>query len=280
MEIKFTKMQAFGNDYVYIDAINQIINDPNELSRKMSDRHFGIGSDGIVMLCPSDVADFRMRMFNPDGSEGEMCGNALRSVSKFAYVKGHTDKTDLVIETLGGLKYVTLFVENGEVVNIKADIGEPGLLSSQVPVATDKERFMDQTIKILDKEFKASSLSWGNPHTVIFVDDTDSFDVCKYGPAIEFATDIFPKKTNVTFAQVVNKDYIKIREWERGTGETIGCGTGCCTAAVYGNLLGMTSKHVTVEQIGGNLMVDWEDDGKVRMTGPSHVVYNGVYYLN
>lgn len=278
MEIKFTKMQAYGNDYVYVDAISQKIDNPNDLAKKVSDRHFGIGSDGLVMLCPSEVGDFRMRMFNPDGTEGEMCGNALRSVSKFAYYLGYTKKEELTIETLGGMQHVFLTVENGEVVNITANIGKPRLLSSDVPVATDVMKFCNQPIEILDKTFMASSLSWGNPHTVIFVDDTDSFEVSKYGPAIECATNYFPNKTNVTFAQVVDENNIKIREWERGTGETIGCGTGCCTAVVYANILGLAGRNVDVEQIGGTLHVDWDEDDRVRMTGPSHVVYNGVYY--
>ena len=279
MDIKFTKMQAYGNDYVYVDAINQRIDDPNALALKISDRHFAVGSDGLVMLCEATVpeADFRMRMFNPDGSEGEMCGNALRSVSMFAYYYGFTKKEDLVMETLGGLQYVKLHVENGEVINITADIGCPRLKAAEVPVNTKLQEFINEEIKIADKTFRASSLSWGNPHTVIFVDDTDSFDVHKYGPLIEHATDIFPKKTNVTFAKVIDDKNIKMREWERGTGETIGCGTGCCTAAVYASILGLAGKHVDVEQIGGKLHVDWDDDGHVRMTGPSHVVFEGVY---
>lgn len=277
MEVKFTKMQAYGNDYVYVDAIHQQIDNPNDLARKVSNRHFGIGSDGLVMICPSDTADFRMRMFNPDGSEGEMCGNALRSLSKFVYFHGLTDKTELVIETLGGMQHVTLIVEQGEVTNISANIGRPVLDAKKVPVNTKLEQFINQEIHILDRTFLASSISWGNPHTVIFMDNVADFQVEKYGPAIETATDIFPKKTNVTFAQIVNESYIKIREWERGTGETIGCGTGCCSAVVTGNLLGKCGRHVDVEQIGGILHVDFEEDDKVRMTGPSHVVYEGVY---
>lgn len=277
MEVKFTKMQAYGNDYVYVDAIHQQIDNPNDLARKVSNRHFGIGSDGLVMICPSDTADFRMRMFNPDGSEGEMCGNALRSLSKFVFFHGLTDKTELVIETLGGMQHVTLIVEQGEVTNISANIGRPVLDAKKVPVNTKLEQFINQEIHILDRTFLASSISWGNPHTVIFMDNVADFQVEKYGPAIETATDIFPKKTNVTFAQIVNESYIKIREWERGTGETIGCGTGCCSAVVTGNLLGKCGRHVDVEQIGGILHVDFEEDDKVRMTGPSHVVYEGVY---
>jgi len=279
MEIKFTKMQAYGNDYVYINAIDQNIENPNELSKKMSNRHFGIGSDGIVLICKSDVCDFRMRMFNPDGTEGEMCGNALRSLSKFVYYHKLTDKTHLTIETLGGNQVVDLTVENGEVTNISACIGKPVFDAKKIPVKSGKEDFYNTPVEVLDKTFYMSSLSWGNPHTVMFVDDVDNLEVGKYGPAIENMTELFPNRTNVTFAQVVSETDIKIREWERGTGETIGCGTGCCTAAVFGNLLGKTNKKVTVHQIGGPLIFEWDEEGKVHMTGPSYVVYEGVFYL-
>lgn len=274
MKIKFTKMQAYGNDYVYIDAINQKIEKPNELAKYVSDRHFAIGSDGMVMICPSEVADFRMRMFNPDGTEGEMCGNALRSMSKYVYDHKFTDKTKLTIETLGGIQHVELFIKDGVAVNIKANIGEPRLSTKVIPVNTELEEFIEQPVQILDRVFKISALSWGNPHCVIFLDDVDNFDVEKYGKAIEYKTDIFPNKTNVTFAKVVNKNYIKIREWERGTGETIGCGTGCCTATVFGVITGRTERKVSVEQIGGNLDVEWnEKTNNVLMKGPSHTVF-------
>lgn len=277
MKLKFTKMQAYGNDYVYINTLNQIIENPSELAKKVSNRHFGIGSDGLVLICPSQCCDFRMRMFNPDGTEGEMCGNALRSLSKFVYYHGLTEKTELTIETLGGNQHVVLTVEEGEVVNISADIGVPRLQPAQIPAVGEGRMFLEHTIRVLDQEFKASALSWGNPHTVIFVEDTDSFEVEKYGPAIENLTSVFPKKTNVTFAQVVSPGYIKIREWERGTGETIGCGTGCCTAAVFANILGKCGRKVAVEQIGGILQVEWAENDHVHMTGPSHVVFEGEY---
>ena len=277
-KIKFTKMQAFGNDYVYVNAIEQTIDNPNDLAIKVSNRHFGIGSDGLVLICSSKMCDFRMRMFNPDGTEGEMCGNALRSLSKFVYYHHLTDKTELTIETLGGIKHVQLHVNEGEVVNISADIGKPRFLPQEIPVAAQGKEFMEQPIQVLDRTFMVSSLSWGNPHTVTFVENVDDFPVEKYGPAMEHLTEIFPKKTNVTFAQVVSKDYIKIREWERGTGETIGCGTGCCTAAVFAHLLGKCDRIVTVEQIGGPLHVEWDAADCVHMTGPSYVVYEGEYF--
>ncbi len=277
-KIRFTKMQAFGNDYVYIDATEKVPENLNQLARRMCDRHFGIGSDGIVLLCSSDKCDFRMRIFNPDGTEAEMCGNALRSVSKFAYFHRLTDKTRLTVETLGGEKLVYLHVEDGEVVNISASIGKPELDPEPIPVGTEKKQFLDQPLLAGDRTFRASSLSWGNPHTVLQVEDTEDIDVEKYGPVVENMA-CFPERTNVTFAQPVDDSHIRIREWERGTGETLGCGTGCCSAVVVFNLLGLCGRTVDVEQPGGVLHVQWDEEGIVHMTGPSHVVYEGEFYL-
>lgn len=271
---RFTKMQAYGNDYVYIDAINQKIDNVNELAKYISNRHFGVGSDGLVLICKSDVADFRMRMFNPDGTEGEMCGNALRSLSKYVYDHKMTDKEELTIETLGGIQHVKLTVENGQAVNIEANIGKPVLDTRKIPVNTDLPEFIEQEVKILDKTFKITAISWGNPHCVMFIDDVDDFDVAKYGKAIEYKTDLFPNKTNVTFAQVIDRNTIKIREWERGTGETIGCGTGCCTATVAAVLTGKCDRKVNVHQIGGILETNWDEEtGTMFMKGPSHTVF-------
>ena len=272
--MKFTKMQAYGNDYVYIDAIHQKLNNLSELAKFVSNRHFAIGSDGMVLICPSEVADFRMRMFNPDGTEGEMCGNALRSMSKYVYDHKFTTKTNLTIETLGGIQHVELFVENGQAVNIKANIGNPILDTKKIPVNTNLKEFIEQPVKILDKEFKISAVSWGNPHCVMFVPDVNNLDVEKYGREIEHKTDLFPNKTNVTFAQVINSNYIKIREWERGTGETIGCGTGCCTAVTVSVITGRTNRKVEVEQIGGILEIEWDKEtGNMFMKGPSYTVF-------
>lgn len=271
--MRFTKMQAYGNDYVYIDAINQKLTNLNELAKFVSDRHFGIGSDGMVLICPSSIADFRMRMFNPDGTEAEMCGNALRSVGKYVYDHKLTNKTNLTIETLGGIKNLELTITNDKVSNIRANISKPIFDPQLIPVNTNKETFIMEEVEILDQKFKMSSLSWGNPHTVIFVNDVASFDVAKYGPAIECETNIFPKKTNVTFAQIVSRDYIKIREWERGTGETIGCGTGCSTAVVIASMLNLTERKCQVEQIGGILEIEYAQNNELFMKGPSHFVF-------
>lgn len=279
-EIKFTKMQAYGNDYVYINTFTQPVENPNELAKELSNRRFGIGSDGLVLICPSETCDFRMRMFNPDGTEGEMCGNALRSVSKYVYDRKMTDKTRFCVETLGGIQHIT--IEKGEdhtAKNITADIGYPVFDTKKIPVAVESGEFVNQKVHIIDRDFYMSSLSWGNPHTVMFInDDLSEFDVEKYGRAIENDTDLFPRKTNVTFAVIVDRNNISIREWERGTGETIGCGTGCCTAAVFANRAGMCDRNISVKQIGGTLTVNIAQDGRTSMTGPSNIMFDGVYY--
>lgn len=272
--MRFTKMQAYGNDYVYIDAINQKLPNLSLLAKYVSDRHFAIGSDGMVLICPSDVADFRMRIFNPDGTEGEMCGNAVRSVGKYVYDHRLTDKTEVMIETLGGIKHLTLFVKDGHAVNIKADIGSPVLDTEIIPVVTKLKEFVEVPVKVDDITLNITAVSWGNPHCVAFIDNVDSFDVHRYGPVLENMTELFPNRTNVTFAQLVDRDNIKIREWERGTGETIGCGTGCCTAVTAGVVTGRCNRHVLVEQIGGTLDINWnEEDGHMYMTGVSNTVF-------
>ena len=274
--MKFTKMQAFGNDYVYIDAIHQNITNLPELARFVSDRHFAIGSDGMVLICPSDKGDFRMRMFNPDGSEGEMCGNALRSVGKYVYDHKLTDKTELVIETLGGMQHLNLTVTDGLVSNIRADIGEPRLNTKVIPVNTNLDQFVEQPVEVLDKTFHITAVSWGNPHCAMFVDSVADLDVERYGKTIEHMTSLFPNKTNVTFAEFVKRDYIKIREWERGTGETLACGTGTCATAVACILNGKTEDEVTVKLLGGELIIRWDRDANIiYMTGPAKVVFDG-----
>ena len=272
--MKFTKMHGIGNDYVYVNCFEESIKNPAEVSKFVSDRHFAIGSDGMVLICPSEKGDFRMRMFNPDGTEGEMCGNALRSVGKYVYDHRLTDKTDLVIETLGGMQHLTLSVTDGLVSNIRGDIGEPRLSTAVIPVVTELPEFVEQPVQVLDRTFHITAVSWGNPHCAMYVDSVADLDVEGYGKTIEHMTSIFPNKTNVTFVEFVRKDYIKIREWERGTGETIGCGTGCATAVVAGVLTGRTDRKVTVEQIGGPLFIEWDEKtNHLFMTGPSHTVF-------
>ena len=272
--MRFTKMQAFGNDYVYIDAIHQELKNLPELARFVSDRHFAIGSDGMVLICPSEKGDFRMRMFNPDGTEAEMPPVVPPSVGKYVYDHRLTDKTDLVIETLGGMQHLTLTVTDGLVSNIRADIGEPRLSTAVIPVVTELPEFVEQPVQVLDRTFHITAVSWGNPHCAMYVDSVADLDVEGYGKTIEHMTSIFPNKTNVTFTEFVSRDYLKIREWERGTGETIGCGTGCATAVVTAILTGKCDRKVTVEQIGGPLLIEWDEKtNHLFMTGPSHTVF-------
>ena len=272
--MKFTKMQGLGNDYIYINAFEERVDDPPALARRLSDRHFGVGGDGLVLIAPSDKADFRMVMYNADGSRGAMCGNASRCVGKYVYDHKLTDKTELVIETLGGMQHLNLTVTDGLVSNIRADIGEPRLNTKVIPVNTNLDQFVEQPVEVLDKTFHITAVSWGNPHCAMFVDSVADLDVERYGKTIEHMTSLFPNKTNVTFAEFVKRDYIKIREWERGTGETIGCGTGCSTAVVAGVLTGRTDRKVTVEQIGGPLLIEWDEKtNHLFMTGPSHTVF-------
>ena len=280
MKIPFTKMEAYGNDYVYVNVAGLPDLNWNEVAIQISDRHFGVGGDGLVLICPSDVADFKMRIFDPDGTEAEMCGNAVRSVAMFVYYHKLTDKTDLKIETLGGIKNLYLTVEDGEVTNIEAEIGEPIFTPASIPVDVETEEFFNESVKVNVNgrimNVKMSSLSWGNPHTVIFTDDLETLDIENVGPAIE-THPLFTKRTNVTFARVIDRKNLQIREWERGCGETIGCGTGCCTALVFANRLGLCDREATVMQIGGPLEVKWDENGLVHMKGPSHVVFEGEY---
>ena len=280
MKIPFTKMEAYGNDYVYVNVAGLPDMNWNEVAIQISDRHFGVGGDGLVLICPSDKADFKMRIFDPDGTEAEMCGNAVRSVAMFVYYHKLTDKTELKIETLGGIKNLYLTVEDGEVTNIEAEIGEPIFTPASIPVDVETEEFFNESVKVNVNgrimNVKMSSLSWGNPHTVIFTDDLETLDIENVGPAIE-THPLFTKRTNVTFARVIDRKNLQIREWERGCGETIGCGTGCCTALVFANRLGLCDREATVMQIGGPLEVKWDENGLVHMKGPSHVVFEGEY---
>lgn len=270
----FTKMQAYGNDYIYINMINKEMGNLKKLVKVLTNRHFGIGSDGLVLISSSLDADFKMRIFNPDGSEAEMCGNAIRSVGKYVYEKGLTSKEKIKIETLGGIKELELIISKGKVINIKANIGIPIIDSRSIPVKSLKKEFIQEEVKVLDRIFYLSSINLGNPHTVVFVDDVDNFDVLKYGKAIE-NLDIFPKRTNVTFVEVINEEFIKIREWERGTGETLACGTGSCSAVVIGNILKKLKRRVKVKQIGGIIDIEWDKNGDLYMLGPSKIVFEG-----
>lgn len=250
--IRFTKMHGLGNDYVYMDAIHQTIENESSLAQFVSNRHFGIGSDGLILICKSDIADFKMRMFNADGSEAEMCGNGIRCVGKFVYDKGLTNNTTVTIETLAGIKTLELKVKEGKVQTVKVDMGEPILAPEEIPVMAIEKPVQNLKVKALDKEFKLSCVSMGNPHTITIVEDTSEFEVEKYGKILEIAS-VFPNKTNVEFVQIVDKQHIKMRVWERGAGETLACGTGACATAVACHLNGLTNRQVTIELLRRNL---------------------------
>lgn len=273
--IKFTKMEGLGNDYVYIDAINQKIENRPELARFVSNRNFGIGSDGLILIEKSEVADFKMTMFNSDGSQAEMCGNGIRCVAKFVYDKGMTDKTTLKIETLAGIKKLELNVEDGKVKTVRVDMGEPILEAEKIPVISTEKPVKNLILKAQDKEFRFTCVSMGNPHAITIVDDTESFDVKKYGEELE-VNEAFPRRANVEFVQIVDKNTIKMRVWERGAGETLACGTGACATAVACNLNGLTDREVTIKLLGGDLKIEWNaENNHVYMTGPATTVFEG-----
>ena len=296
--MKFTKMHGLGNDYIYVDCMKIYLDDPSKLSKWLSDRHFGIGSDGLVLIMPSDIADFRMRMFNCDGSEAEMCGNASRCIGKYVYDSGLTDKTTITLETLAGIKTLVLTVEEGRVVLVTVDMGEPVLKPDEIPVICPKDvqlpkvvhipkktalpdnlcsqnLFLSQPVTVRDRIFSVTCVSMGNPHAVSFVEDVDGFPLEVYGPLIE-AHEFFPNKMNSEFVQVLDRKTLKMRVWERGAGETLACGTGACAVTVSSVLSGLCERKVTVKLLGGDLTVEWdENDNHVYMTGPAVKVFDG-----
>ncbi len=274
--IKFTKMQGLGNDYVYMDAIHQKLENESSLAQFVSNRHFGIGSDGLILICKSDIADFKMRMFNSDGSEAEMCGNGIRCVGKFVYDKGLTDKTTVTIETLAGIKTLELNTKDGKVETVKVDMGEPILTPKEIPVISDEEPVKNLMLEAEGRKFKITCVSMGNPHAITEVEDTEKFDVEKYGKVLE-VDKAFPNKTNVEFIQIVDKNHVKMRVWERGAGETLACGTGACATAVACYLNGKTDRNVEVELLGGKLYIEWnEENNHIYMTGPAVTVFEGM----
>ena len=277
--IKFTKMHGLGNDYVYIDCTaksGQKIQNESDLAKFVSDRHFGIGSDGLILICDSNVADFQMRMFNYDGTQAEMCGNGIRCVGKFVYDKGLTDKNIITVETLAGIKTLKMDTKDGKVESVRVDMGEPILDPKKIPVISDEDVVKSLTLNIENRNFKFTCVSMGNPHAITIVDNVKDFDIEKYGKLIEH-DEHFPKRINVEFIELTDKNNIKMRVWERGAGETLACGTGACASVVACNLNGYTDKNVTVELLGGNLNIEWSnEDNHVYMTGPATTVFEGV----
>ena len=276
--LNFTKMHGLGNDYVYIDAINQKVENRSELAKFVSNRHFGIGSDGLILICPSDKADFRMQMFNSDGTEAEMCGNGVRCVGKFVYDKGLTQKETIKIETLAGIKTLKMTIENQKMKLAEVDMGEPILEAKEIPVISKENLVKNLTLKAEDRDFKFTCVSMGNPHAITFIEENvNDLDIYKYGKILEVAH-VFPKRTNVEFVNVIDKNTLKMRVWERGAGETLACGTGACATVVASILNGYTYRKVTVKLLGGDLNIEWnENDNHVYMTGPATTVFDGSF---
>lgn len=273
--MKFTKMQGLGNDYVYVNCFEEKIENPSELAVKVSDRHFGIGSDGLILIRPSEVADFRMTMFNADGSESEMCGNGIRCVGKYVYDYGLTDKTEVSVETLAGIKYLKFLIKDGKVDMVTVNMGEPILKPELVPVVGEGDAVIDSPIEVDGKEYKMTCVSMGNPHSVVFVDDVYNFPLHEVGPLFEHHK-AFPRRVNAEFCQVIDRTHAKMRVWERGTGETLACGTGTCATAVACILNGKTEDEVTITLLGGDLIIRWDREKNViYMTGPARVVFDG-----
>lgn len=276
MKINFTKMHGIGNDYVYVDGFKETIPNPNAFSKFISDRHFGIGADGLVMILPSEKAYFRMRMFNADGSEGKMCGNATRCIGKFVYEAGYTTETNITLETLSGIKYLKLNVEDGIVISVEVNMGKAILVPKEIPVLSDLEQFVKEPITIDDKTYEVTCVSMGNPHAVIYCDDVDHLPLETIGPKFEF-NPLFPERINTEFVQIINDNTVKMRVWERGSGETWACGTGACAVAVSSVLNGYCKQgeEITVQLRGGNLKITYKEDGTVLMKGPATKVFDG-----
>ncbi len=272
--MKFTKMQSFGNDYVYIELLTQNMNDPSRWARFLSKQHFGVGSDGMILVCPSEKADFRMRVFNPDGSEAEICGNAIRSVGKLVYAKGFANKTEILIETLGGTKEITLHVKNGEVENITARWGSPILDYKKIPLAEND--VVEHPLEAHGRIFRMTSVSMGNPHSATFADDVETLNLKKYGSSIE-CNPFFPQKANIEFVKVLDRQNLFLRTWERNCGETLACGTGCCVSTVAGVLTDRCDREVNVHQLGGITKIKWDEkEDCLYMTAPSEIVFDGI----
>ena len=277
MEIKFTKMHGIGNDYIYVNCLDGIPFDPSEVAIAMSPRHFSVGSDGLVLICSSDVADAKMRMFNADGSEGKMCGNAIRCVGKYLYDNKIVDKTEITIETLSGIKTLWLNVENGLVESVRVDMGIAITQADLVPVIYERE-MINAPVEVNGKTYNMTAVSMGNPHSVIFMDEVSTLDLEKIGPDFENHP-IFPDRVNTEFVKVIDPLTLEMRVWERGSGETFACGTGSCATVVASVLNGISPKNeaVTVKLIGGDLKIEVADDLRVFMTGKAKKVYEGVY---
>ena len=273
--MRFTKMQGIGNDYIYVNCFEETVRDPERLAQRMSRRHYGVGADGLVLIEPSDVADFGMRIFNSDGTQAEMCGNATRCIGKYVYERGMTDKTSVSLMTGGGLKLLELNVRDGLVRSVRVDMGTPELNPSLIPVELPGEIVLGHRLELGNLVYSLHCVSMGNPHCVLFVNNPDNADVENIGALLENHP-LFPNRTNVEFVQVEDREHLRMRVWERGAGETLACGTGACAALVTSVLTGRSDRNVTIELPGGELRVSWSpEDNHVYQEGPAEFVFDG-----
>lgn len=275
--MKFTKMQGCGNDYVYINGFEEKvpIEGKEQTVIRLSDRHFGIGGDGVIFIQPSNVADFEMEMYNADGSRAEMCGNGIRCVAKYVYDNGMTDKETFTIVSCGKIKYIQVFPKEGKVEKVRVNMGEPELIANNIPVVSERELVIDEEIIVDGTSYRMTCVSMGNPHAVVFVDDVKNFDLENIGPKFE-NHERFPKRTNTEFVHILDDDNVEMRVWERGSGETLACGTGCCATLVACALNGLTGNKVTVHVLGGEIEIEWDRESNfVYMTGPATTVFEG-----
>ena len=275
--MKFTKMQGIGNDYVYVNCFEETVQDPSAVAKFVSDRHFGIGSDGLILIKPSDTADCEMEMYNLDGSQGAMCGNGIRCVAKFVYDKGIVRKKNLSIDTKSGIKYLSLTVKNGKVSTVEVNMGSPVLLANQIPVVSDTEQVIDHPLDVNGKTYRITAVSMGNPHAIVYMDDLENLDINTLGPQFENHL-AFPDRINTEFVKVIDRHTLQMRVWERGSGETLACGTGACAVAVASVLNGLVDEDrpVTVKLLGGDLQIFWNrQEDLVYMTGPAVTVFEG-----
>ena len=273
--MKFTKMHGIGNDYVYVNCFKETVEHPSEVAIKVSDRHFGIGSDGLILIKPSEVADGKMEMYNADGSQGAMCGNGIRCVAKYMYDYGITDKTSISVETKSGIKYLDLTIKDGKVDTVKVNMGTPILKAADIPVRSEKEQVINEPVMVDGKEWKITCVSMGNPHAITYIDDVKNMEIEKIGPKFE-NHEIFPDRVNTEFVHVIDRNTVEMRVWERGSGETLACGTGACAVAVSSILNGLTEEEVTVKLLGGDLKIFWDrTENKVYMTGSATTVFDG-----
>lgn len=274
--MKFAKMHGCGNDYVYVDCTEEELRNPEKVAVAVSDRHFGIGSDGLILIKKSEVADFKMEMYNADGSLGEMCGNGIRCVAKYVYDKGMTNKQSIKVETLAGIKTLELVLVDGKVALVRVDMGEPILAAKDIPVTCGKEQMIDEPLEVRGEEYHATCVSMGNPHCVIFMEqDVRGLDLVPMGPGFEYH-ERFPRRINTEFVNVLDKTHLRMRVWERGSGETLACGTGACAVAVAAHINGLTGTLVDIELAGGHLEIVYDEKrNHVMLTGPAEMVFEG-----